>query len=212
MKLADFCFPLKNALVYFMDSIYFDIAKDVSEENIQKMINFIVIISNDLERFVEIQARIRQSKGAKNTKAGKRAVADQVQGNDGALDNINVDINKNFSMLTSFGSFPILYLIERYVFETVFSALTQFFNIKLPIKIEYRNFFKKLLQLIQKSTDFVQKESHKVSARNLFKVIKKIPQLKELGADSLHSKNLAEVASEKTNKGSGNQGVLGSIP
>jgi len=54
MQLADFCFPLKSALVYFMDSIYFDIEKDVSEENIQKMINFIVIISNDLERFLEI--------------------------------------------------------------------------------------------------------------------------------------------------------------
>ena len=57
MKLADFCFPLKKALVSFMDSIYFDIEKDVSEENIQKMINFIVIISNDLERFVEIQMK-----------------------------------------------------------------------------------------------------------------------------------------------------------
>jgi hypothetical protein len=34
MKLADFCFPLKNALVYFMESIYLDIEKDVSEENI----------------------------------------------------------------------------------------------------------------------------------------------------------------------------------
>ena len=75
MKLADFCFPLKNALVYFMESIYFDIEKDVSEENIQKMINFIVIISNDLERFNEMQMKIRQSKSS-NNKVGKRAVAD----------------------------------------------------------------------------------------------------------------------------------------
>lgn len=34
MKLGDFCFPLKSALVYFTDSVYFDIEKDVSEENI----------------------------------------------------------------------------------------------------------------------------------------------------------------------------------
>jgi hypothetical protein len=40
------------------------------------------------------------------------------------LDGIKVDINKNFTMLTSFGSFPILYLIERYVFESLYSALT----------------------------------------------------------------------------------------
>lgn len=34
MKLADFCFPMKEALVNFMHSIYFDIEKEVSEENI----------------------------------------------------------------------------------------------------------------------------------------------------------------------------------
>jgi hypothetical protein len=36
------------------------------------------------------------------------------------LDEIEVDINKNFTMLTSFGSFEVLYLIERYIFEVVF--------------------------------------------------------------------------------------------
>lgn len=54
MNLADFCFPLKSALVYFMDSIYFDIEKDISDENVQKMYEFVNLISNDLERFVEI--------------------------------------------------------------------------------------------------------------------------------------------------------------
>ena len=34
MNLADFCFPLKSALVYFMDSIYLDIEKDISDENV----------------------------------------------------------------------------------------------------------------------------------------------------------------------------------
>lgn len=57
MELADFCFPLKNALVYFMDSIYFDIEKDVSDENIKKMYDFMHIIIVDLDRFVEIQIR-----------------------------------------------------------------------------------------------------------------------------------------------------------
>ena len=41
LKLADFCYPLKSALVYFMDSIYFDIEKDVSEDNIAKMFDFL---------------------------------------------------------------------------------------------------------------------------------------------------------------------------
>ena len=62
MHLADFCFPLKSALVYFMDSIYFDIEKDVTDENIQKMYDFLQIIAADLERFIEIQQRNNQSK------------------------------------------------------------------------------------------------------------------------------------------------------
>jgi len=144
MKLADFCFPMKEALVNFMHSIYFDIEKEVSEENIQKMINFIVIISNDLQRFIEIQQRIKQTK-ASNNKTNKRVVAPVEEQPVDDLDGIYVDINKNFTMLTSFGSFPVLYLIERYTFEKVFTCLTQFFSLKLPIKLEYRNFFKKLL-------------------------------------------------------------------
>lgn len=59
MKLADFCYPLKNAIVYFMDSIYFDIEKDVSDENIQKMFEFIEEISKDIKNFVEIQTRMK---------------------------------------------------------------------------------------------------------------------------------------------------------
>lgn len=54
MKLADFCYPLKNAIVYFMDSIYFDIEKDVSDDNINKMFDFITEISKDMANFVEI--------------------------------------------------------------------------------------------------------------------------------------------------------------
>jgi len=54
MKIADFCYPLKNALVYFMDNIYFESEKDVSEENIEKMKEFLSVILIDLEKFVEI--------------------------------------------------------------------------------------------------------------------------------------------------------------
>jgi len=65
MKLADFCYPLKNAIVYFMDSIYFDIEKDVSDENINKMFDFIQEISKDLKNFIEIQTRMKQVAGQK---------------------------------------------------------------------------------------------------------------------------------------------------
>ena len=64
------------------------------------------------------------------------------------LDGIHVDINKNFTMLTSFGSFPILYLIERYIFEMVYQALIHYFELRLPIKPEQTDFFRKFLTLI----------------------------------------------------------------
>ena len=35
LRMADFCYPLKSALIYFMDTIYFDIEKDVTDENIR---------------------------------------------------------------------------------------------------------------------------------------------------------------------------------
>jgi hypothetical protein len=43
--------------VQFCDAIYFDIEKDVSDENILVMTNIILIISTDLERYIEIQNR-----------------------------------------------------------------------------------------------------------------------------------------------------------
>jgi hypothetical protein len=56
-----------------MNSIYFDIEKDVSDENIQKMFEFLKIISDDLDRFVEIQMRLRSSKNTTNNKVVKKA-------------------------------------------------------------------------------------------------------------------------------------------
>ena len=49
-------------------------------------------------------------------------------------------------MLTSFGSFPILYLIEKYIYENVFVALKSYFNLRLAIKTDHEEFF----------TDFIQ--------------------------------------------------------
>lgn len=32
MKIADFCFPFKAALIFFMHHVYFDIEKEVTED------------------------------------------------------------------------------------------------------------------------------------------------------------------------------------
>lgn len=58
LRMADFCYPLKSSLVYFMDTIYFDIEKEVTDENIAKMNMVIEIIYEDLEKFIRIEQRV----------------------------------------------------------------------------------------------------------------------------------------------------------
>jgi hypothetical protein len=116
---------------------------------------------------------MKQSKGQQAKPGGKRPTDEQNGEED--LDEIKVDINKNFTIMTSFGSFSICYLIERYIFENLFLALTHFFHLNLPIKPDQQPFYGKFLQLILKATNFVVKENHKDCARELFKKIKQIP-------------------------------------
>jgi hypothetical protein len=54
LEIADFCFPYKIALIYFIDNIYFDIEKEVSDDNINKIKKVISIISDDLEAFIAL--------------------------------------------------------------------------------------------------------------------------------------------------------------
>jgi hypothetical protein len=97
------------------------------------------------------------------------------EGDENDLEAIQVDINKNFNMLTAFGSLPIVILMEKYIFDFVFPALTHFFNLRLPIKPTQKDFYKKLLIIIQKSVTFAKKDIHFENAKNLFKLVKRIP-------------------------------------
>lgn len=54
LEIADFCYPYKTSLIQFIDNIFFDIEKEVSDDNIQKIKIVIEIIRADLERFIVI--------------------------------------------------------------------------------------------------------------------------------------------------------------
>ena len=43
---------------------------------------------------------------------------------------IQVDVSKNFGFVTNFGQFPISVLMTEYVFEGIFSCLTQFLSLR----------------------------------------------------------------------------------
>jgi len=141
LEIADFCYPLKSSLIYFMDRIYFDIEKDITDDNIVKMFKVVQMINDDLEKFFEIEMRVRAA--GKGTTPVKRNNA--VENDDDQDPNeIKVDINNNFNMLTAFGSFPIVELMEHYVFDVCYPAIKNFFICNLPIKGDQDNFYKAL--------------------------------------------------------------------
>jgi len=51
---------------------------------------------------------------------------------------------------------------------------------------------KKFFSLIQQSVSFSSKDVHFESSKELFKSIKKIPQLKEFGGESMSNKQLSQ--------------------
>ena len=57
-----------------MDSIYFDVEKDVTDENITKMFIVFKIILDDIEKFLEIQQRVKTQNKGGPTGAAKRVV------------------------------------------------------------------------------------------------------------------------------------------
>ena len=57
------------------------------------------------------------------------------------LDGIYVDINKNFNMLTAFGSIPIVNLMEKYIFEMCFPAISNYFSLRLIINPSDKEIF-----------------------------------------------------------------------
>lgn len=67
---------------------------------------------------------------------------------DDNLEEIVVDINKNFNMLTAFGSFPIVLLMESYIFDVVYPAVMHFFELRLQIKPNEKQFYIKFFAVI----------------------------------------------------------------
>jgi len=51
-------------------------------------------------------------------------------------------------MLTAFGSFEVVVIMEDYIFNTVYKALENFLNLRLPIKSTERDFYKRLFLVI----------------------------------------------------------------
>lgn len=90
-------------------------------------------------------------------------------------DKLEVNINSNFNMLTAFGSFPIVQLMEKHIFEIMFPAIKHYFNLRLPIKQEQIQDYDKFFVMLQRAVSFAKKDSHFEASRDLFQALKGFP-------------------------------------
>ena len=76
MTMAEFCYPYKTALLYFIDAIYFDIEKEVSDENVLKIKAIVDIIRSDMDAVVGIMQRVSAQKGGSMSTRKTLPIAD----------------------------------------------------------------------------------------------------------------------------------------
>ena len=75
LKLADFCYPLKSSLMFYLQHIYFDIEKDMNEDFSMSVWSVIEIVIQDMTKFVEVMQRSKRSAGGGGAGPSRGAVA-----------------------------------------------------------------------------------------------------------------------------------------
>lgn len=64
------------------------------------------------------------------------------------LNNLVVDVTKNFDFCTAFGKFKTSELMMTYVFGEIFPSMASFLNLRLPMKENDKRLVRKLLKLL----------------------------------------------------------------
>ncbi len=193
LRMADFCYPLKSALMFFLQHIYFDIEKDMNEDFQLSVWEVIEIIIEDLLKFVEVMQRSKRSAGGGGGGGGGRGTIDQeilaemeLGGSTvGAetLKALQVDVNKNFDFCTAFGKYKVSELMHKYVFEEVFPAVQAFLNLRLPMKEKERRLIRKLLQLLFLCVPYKAKPIDEKNISAMVRCMNQIAAIQELGGD-----------------------------
>lgn len=180
MQIADFCYPFKSALLFFLQHVYFDIEKEVTEDFTKVVWQVLDIICEDMLKFTEVMQRSKRAAagGGGGPSRGAPAAADLSQeapqdfdNTFTALNNLKVDPNKNFIFNTAFGKFPVSELMLKYVFEFVFPSLEAFLNLRLHMQEYESKLVSKLLKLLFLSVPYKSKPIHD---RNIVKFVKTI--------------------------------------
>ena len=54
MRKADFCYPLKSALLLYLEHVYLDVEKEVGEDFLNQVWQLLLQLQIDMEKFVEV--------------------------------------------------------------------------------------------------------------------------------------------------------------
>lgn len=63
MRIADFCYPFKSALMFFLQNVYFDIEKEVTEDFTKVVWQVLEIVVTDMLKFTEVMQRQKRASG-----------------------------------------------------------------------------------------------------------------------------------------------------
>lgn len=77
MKISDFCYPFKSALLFFLQNAYFDIEKEVTEDFTKVVWQIVEIVVEDMKKFTEVMQRQKRASGGGGAGAPSRAVMAQ---------------------------------------------------------------------------------------------------------------------------------------
>ena len=92
-----------------------------------------------------------------------------------------IDVNKQFNIRDCFGSFPVSFIIEQYIFLYVVPCMNKFFEMRLKLNDKYTNLVRNSIRLIAESSKHVGSNNTYIRNINtIYRTFWKIPQLKEL--------------------------------
>lgn len=63
MQIGDFCYPFKSALMFFLQNVYFDIEKEVTEDFTKVVWQVLEIVADDMLKFTEVMQRSKRAAG-----------------------------------------------------------------------------------------------------------------------------------------------------
>lgn len=75
MQISDFCYPFKFALMFFLQHVYFDIEKEVTEDFTKVVWQVLEIVVEDMLKFTEVMQRSKRAAGGAGAPARGGATA-----------------------------------------------------------------------------------------------------------------------------------------